>query len=90
MEGANGRVALVPSNFDIKEVINAGTTDRKLKWAQLLGEPLSAVAQAKLFIDLAKLNRFGKWDLQRLNGTFDSRYIDSATILMACLPHLLA
>jgi hypothetical protein len=32
--------------------------------------------------DLAKFRRGGRWDLQRLSGQFDSRYIDSATILI--------
>ena len=32
--------------------------------------------------DLANFGRGGKWDLQRLSGNFDPRYIDSATILI--------
>jgi hypothetical protein len=32
--------------------------------------------------DLANFGRGGKWDLQRLSGNFDPRFIDLATILI--------
>ena len=81
--GANGNVALVPSTFDIKDIIAAGTTDYRLRVASLLTGPAGAVAaDAALAKDLANFNRGGKWDIQRLNGPFDSRYIDGATILI--------
>jgi len=76
VNGANGNPALVPSNFDTKKVISAGQTDAALG---LVSPTLSAAAKAK---DLAKFRRGGEWDLQRLSGNFDPRFIDSATILI--------
>jgi hypothetical protein len=32
--------------------------------------------------DVSKLGRGGEWDLQRLSGKFDPRFVDSATILI--------
>ena len=40
------------------------------------------VAEAATASDLAKFARGGSWDLQRLSGKFDSRFVDSVTILI--------
>ena len=40
------------------------------------------VGTAQTAEDLAHFGTGGKWDLQRLSGKFDSRFIDSATILI--------
>jgi hypothetical protein len=76
VNGANGNPALVPNNFDVKGVVNAGTRDLALR----LTAP--AVGDAATAADLANFRRGGKWDLQRLSGNFDPRYVDSATILI--------
>lgn len=76
VHGANGSVALVPSNFNIKAVIKAGTTDQVLRMS------MPELGAAKTANDLAKFRRGGDWDLQRLGGKFDDRYTDSATILI--------
>ncbi len=68
VQGANGQPALIPSGFDVNAVIKAGKSDAK-----------SLVHKAE---DLANFRRGGKWDLQRLSGKFDPRFIDSATILI--------
>ena len=44
-------------------------------WAPMVGF-------ADTSADLAKFRRGGPWDLQRLSGNFDPRFIDSATILI--------
>jgi RHS repeat-associated protein len=76
VKSADGTPALVPSTFDIKKVISAGQTDQALGWVSY---PARALATAA---DLDKFNRGNTWDLQRLSGTFDSRFVDSATILI--------
>ena len=51
--------------------------------ASLITGPAGKVAaDAATAIDLAKFTRGGAWDLQRLSGQFDLRYVDSATILI--------
>ena len=66
--GASGQPALIPSGFDVNAVVKAGKSDAK-----------SLVHKAE---DLANFRRGGKWDLQRLSGKFDPRFVDSATILI--------
>lgn len=66
--GASGQPALIPSGFDVNAVIKASKSDAG-----------SVVHKAE---DLANFRRGGKWDLQRLGGKFDPRFIDSATILI--------
>jgi hypothetical protein len=76
VHGANGKPAVVPSNFDLQAVVNAGTATGELrKVAPIVGAKATSE-------DLANFGRGGKWDLQRLSGNFDPRYIDSATILI--------
>jgi hypothetical protein len=83
VNGANGNVALLPSDFDVKSVVNAGTADHALEVALLVVSPgAKALADAATASDLAKFRRGGEWDLQRLSGEFDPRYVDSATILI--------
>ncbi|MGH9736306.1 MAG: hypothetical protein ACRD8A_17175 [Candidatus Acidiferrales bacterium] len=66
--GASGQPALIPSGFDVNAVVKTGKSDAK-----------SLVHKAE---DLANFRRGGKWDLQRLSGKFDPRFVDSATILI--------
>ena len=76
VQGANGKPALIPGGFDVGAVVQAGKGTGDLrKVAPMVG----AAATAE---DLANFGRGGKWDLQRLSGNFDPRYIDSATILI--------
>jgi hypothetical protein len=74
VQGANGNPALIPAGFDIKWVLQAAEGDKNQETN--LGRTVSTD------IDLAKLGRGGAWDLQRLSGKFDPRFIDSATILI--------
>ena len=66
--GASGQPALIPSGFDVNAVIKAGKSDAG-----------SVVHKAE---DLTNFRRGGKWDLQRLGGKFDPRFVDSATIVI--------
>jgi hypothetical protein len=76
VNGASGKPALVPGNFDTKKVLKAGKMDAALS---VVNPVLGAAATAA---DLAKFRRGGSWDIQRLGGSFDPRYIDGATILI--------
>jgi len=76
VQGANGKPALIPGGFDVGAVVQAGKSDKDMrKWAPMVGTADTAS-------DLANFRRGGKWDLQRLSGNFDPRFIDSATILI--------
>jgi RHS repeat-associated protein len=73
--GASGQPALIPAGFDIKPVLKAAAVD-----GPLMDDPNGAsLIPLK---DLSNFGRGGKWDLQRLSGKFDARFIDSATILI--------
>lgn len=76
VNGASGSPALIPGGFDPNAVVKAGTRDNVLG---AVSPPLGAAATTA---DLAKFRRGGSWDLQRLSGNFDPRFIDSATILI--------
>jgi RHS repeat-associated protein len=76
VNGASGSPALIPGGFDPNAVVKAGARDNALG---LVSPALRAAATAG---DLAKFRRGGSWDLQRLSGDFDPRFIDSATILI--------
>jgi hypothetical protein len=76
VQGANGKPALIPNGFDVGAVVQSGKGTGDLrKVAPMVGAKATAE-------DLANFGRGGKWDLQRLSGNFDPRYIDSATILI--------
>jgi RHS repeat-associated protein len=76
VQGANGKPALIPGGFDVNGVIKTGQSDKELRgYAPMVGSTQTAE-------DLANFRRGGKWDLQRLSGNFDPRFIDSATILI--------
>lgn len=76
VQGANGKPALIPAGFDVNGVLQAGKNDKDMRgWAPMVGS-------ADTSADLAKFRRGGPWDLQRLSGNFDPRFIDSATILI--------
>lgn len=66
--GASGQPALIPHGFDVAAVVKAGKSDAG-----------SLIHKAE---DLVNFRRGGKWDLQRLGGKFDPRFVDSATILI--------
>ena len=76
VQGANERPALVPGGFDVNAVVQAGKDDKYMRSVAPM------VGTADTASDLANFRRYGKWDLQRLSGNFDSRFIDSATILI--------
>jgi hypothetical protein len=76
VQGANGKPALIPGGFDVNGVVATGKSDKKLRG----NAPM--VGSAQTAEDLANFRRGGKWDLQRLSGNFDPRFIDSATILI--------
>ena len=76
VQGANGKPALIPNGFDVSAVVQAGKATGELRGvAPMVGAKATSE-------DLANFGRGGKWDLQRLSGNFDPRYIDSATILI--------
>jgi hypothetical protein len=76
VQGANGKPALIPGGFDVNGVIKTGQSDKELRgYAPMVGTTQTAE-------DLANFRTGGKWDLQRLSGNFDPRFIDSATILI--------
>lgn len=76
VQGANGKPALIPGGFDLNGVVQTGKSDKELRGnAPMVGTTQTAE-------DLANCRRGGKWDLQRLSGNFDPRFIDSATILI--------
>lgn len=76
VQGANGKPALVPGGFDVNAVVKTGQSDKELRgYAPMVGTTQTAE-------DLANFRTGGKWDLQRLSGNFDPRFIDSATILI--------
>jgi hypothetical protein len=64
--GGDGLPVLIPENFDLNLLAEAGGLARQ--------------ANILLQIDLQKFGQGGEWDLQRLTGNFDPRYIDAATI----------
>jgi len=77
--GANGQPALIPSGFDVSGVVQAGEFNSVMQHVPDPGPALS------LLLTGAELTNFGRgnsWDLQRLNGSFDARFVDSATILI--------
>ncbi|QMV20110.1 hypothetical protein GOB94_16580 [Granulicella sp. 5B5] len=76
VNGASGSPALIPGGFDPNAVVKAGTRDNAL------GVVSPALGAAATAADLSKFRRGGSWDLQRLSGNFDPRFIDSATILI--------
>ena len=76
VQGANGNPALIPGGFDVNAVVQAGKDDKYMRSVAPM------VGSADTASDLANFRRYGKWDLQRLSGNFDSRFIDSATILI--------
>lgn len=73
--GASGQPALIPAGFDTGVVLRAGKVD-----GLLLDDPNGGSLLS--LKDLSNFRRGGKWDLQRLSGTFDVRFVDSATILI--------
>lgn len=76
VQGANGKPALIPGGFDVNAVVQAGKGTGELRGvAPMVGAKATSE-------DLANFGRGGKWDLQRLSGNFDPRFIDSATILI--------
>ncbi len=76
VQGANGKPALIPNGFDVNAVVQSGKATGELRGvAPMVGAKATSE-------DLANFGRGGKWDLQRLSGNFDPRYIDSATILI--------
>ncbi len=66
----------MPANFDVGAVLRAGKVDGPLLQDDTSG---ASLIPAK---DLSSFRRGGKWDLQRLSGNFDARFVDSATILI--------
>jgi hypothetical protein len=76
VQGANGTPALIPGGFNLDNVLQSGQGEKDLRGFAPI------VASASTVEDLANFNRGGRWDLQRLSGTFDSSFIDSATILI--------
>jgi RHS repeat-associated protein len=74
--GANGKPALIPYGFDIKVVLDAAKSDKASY------DDSETIGMIKISSDLAHFSRKGEWDLQRLDGKFDDRFIDSATILI--------
>jgi hypothetical protein len=63
---ARGSAALMPVGFTAQQFVASG---EKMK-----DYPVEAR------VDLSKFKQGGPWDLQRLNGKFDSRFTDGATI----------
>jgi hypothetical protein len=43
----------------------------------------SVIGPAHVLLDESKFRQGGRWDLQRLSGQFDRRYIDAATVFIA-------
>jgi RHS repeat-associated protein len=76
VQGANGKPALIPGGFDVNAVVQAGKDDKYMRSVAPM------VGTADTSSDLANFRTGGKWDLQRLSGNFDPRFIDSATILI--------
>jgi hypothetical protein len=84
VKGASGEDALVPQNFNIKAVLKSGDTVKLMTTPSIWdpdGRSIKA-GLAMLALDLDKFPRSKSWDIQRLDGTFDRRYIDGATILI--------
>jgi RHS repeat-associated protein len=76
VQGANGQPALIPGGFDVNGVVTTGQSDAEMR----KNAPMVGLEQT--LEDLANFRRGGKWDLQRLSGQFDPRFVDSATILI--------